>query len=71
MVGFALSGLSQSQSNGQDNVADPKLAKWEYKILVHPDDKRLNELGQEGWELVTVTTSPGSGVTSYLKRAAP
>lgn len=75
MVGFSLSGLSQPQTNGQDKAADPKRTKWEYKILVHPDAIHLNALGQDGWELVSVTTptseTRGSGVTSYLKRAAP
>jgi hypothetical protein len=73
VVGIALSDFLQSQSNGQDKVVNPKLTKWEYKVLVHPDARRLNDQGQEGWELVTVTTPTlaGDGVTSYFKRPAP
>ena len=60
--------------------------KWEYKIWLQPDDwaaissqvkieKKLNELGAEGWELVNVMwkknhdhTSPTGRAVFYFKR---
>jgi Domain of unknown function (DUF4177) len=41
---------------------------WEYKVIGHgtaSGEKELNEFGQQGWELVSVTND---GVTYYLKR---
>jgi Domain of unknown function (DUF4177) len=36
--------------------------KWEYKVVVEPPgekaEKALTKLGEEGWELVAVTTVP-------------
>lgn len=44
--------------------------KWEYKIVEgKPDLKRLNELGEEGWELAGVLDSAGI-VLVYFKRSA-
>ena len=40
---------------------------WEYKE-VHSSAADLNELGAQGWELVTVTDFRGSGASYYLKR---
>lgn len=70
VVGFALSGLSQPQSNGQDKAAKPGQPKWEYKILRNSDLKHLNESGAEGWELVAVPETNGFE-TYYMKRRAP
>lgn len=48
---------------------------WEYKALRGQDvsDQNLNELGAQGWELVSVAAygSPSKGwsETAYLKRA--
>lgn len=49
--------------------------KYEYKVVdldvSEPSaESRLNELGEEGWELVAVVTSEGSGPSGYLKRPA-
>jgi hypothetical protein len=29
--------------------------KWEYKLELNLEEKELNDLGQEGWELVSVS----------------
>ena len=47
--------------------------KWEYKILTmngtRNDEVKLDGLGDEGWELVVVTTqSLTSASIAYLKR---
>lgn len=47
--------------------------KWEYAIVVIPNTRseitsRLNELGAEGWELVTVDTD---NMRAYFKRPIP
>ena len=47
--------------------------KWEYKILTvngtRNDEVKLGGLGDEGWELVAVTTQSLSSVSvAYLKR---
>jgi hypothetical protein len=48
---------------------------WEYKALRNQDlsDQKLNELGAQGWELVSVAAygnpASGSSQTAYLKRA--
>lgn len=49
--------------------------KWEYKTIQYFDEKDLNELGDHGWELVTIitrtinTTSLHEPVlTAFLKR---
>jgi len=45
------------------------MQKWEYKWVQEPDDKTLNALGAQGWELVTVVNTSGSGILrAYFKR---
>jgi hypothetical protein len=47
---------------------------WEYRTLIPPNgepDKALNELGRQGWELVTATDIPRFGVRYVFKRARP
>lgn len=48
---------------------------WEYKLVQHDmsnesplDESRLNELGKEGWELVTVFIQPDNKAHYYFKR---
>ena len=47
------------------------MTQWEYKILfstvIGNDQKQLNELGLEGWELVATTNSMG-GVEGYVMK---
>ena len=46
--------------------------KYEYKRHVDLKEKQLNELGEEGWELVSVMTSSITGATIfYMKRKLP
>ncbi|MDQ3412406.1 MAG: hypothetical protein M3509_09850 [Chloroflexota bacterium] len=40
---------------------------WEYLVEEEPAEERLNELGANGWELVSVAAR-GSVVVSYFKR---
>ncbi len=69
------------------DIAPP--IRWEYRIWVQPDDvneisgkerieRELNDLGAQGWELVTVMwkkhsdrTSPDGRAIHYLKRPIP
>lgn len=43
-------------------------AAWEYKIVNESDKVSLNELGAQGWELVTVGMG-GAQEVYYFKRA--
>ncbi|MFN8660650.1 MAG: hypothetical protein U0075_02090 [Thermomicrobiales bacterium] len=43
---------------------------WEYMILERWEADRLNDLGRDGWELVTVAKAD-DGVELYLKRPLP
>jgi hypothetical protein len=55
-VGFA----RQSQS--------PTHASWEYKVEKDASEKRINELGADGWKLIAV--SRGQALSSfYFERA--
>ncbi|WP_200797076.1 DUF4177 domain-containing protein [Rubritalea squalenifaciens] len=67
---------------------EANIPKWEYKVWVQPDDihaisrsamieNKLNNLGAQGWELVSVTwrkhhdqTSPTGRMIYYFKRPA-
>ena len=31
------------------------MQKWEYKIVTRADESEINLLGEQGWELVSVT----------------
>jgi hypothetical protein len=48
------------------------MQKWEYKVLGGwPSEARLNQLGQAGWELVSVAVDGGGEVPDvyvYLRR---
>jgi hypothetical protein len=47
------------------------MTKWEYTVTpvpLHNEAMMLNNWGQEGWELVTLTQSPQGGLVAFLKR---
>lgn len=45
------------------------MQEWEYKIAESLDESDLNELGEDGWELVAVTSNDsGSPLYFYFKR---
>jgi hypothetical protein len=47
----------------------PQPPVWEYKVLeANWDEKQLNNLGTEGWELVAVDASRGDFVRAFFKR---
>jgi len=65
--------------NGYGQKQSSSTQRWEYMTVLaqnsYLDDKKLNELGEQGWELVSATTNcySGSGTTScyavgYFKR---
>lgn len=69
VVGFALSGLPQTESSGQDQAEKHVRTKWQYKIVYNPDLRQLDELGGDRWELVTGTVDSSRSIqTCYLKR---
>jgi len=72
MIGFAVYGLLQTQTSGQDKATHPARTKWEYRMALQPSEDQLNELGRHGWELVSaVSKGPGDhNSMCYLKRAA-
>ena len=70
VAGFALSNPSQPQLIGQDKEKDQGRVKWEYHVQTELDAKRLNNLGEQGWDLVAVTPrEQGEGRTFYLRRS--
>lgn len=68
----------QERSDHAAVLPIPDQARFEYKVLVlelgdaSKKESALNELGRQGWELVTVTSNyiPDAGTmnTAYLKR---
>ncbi|MNC15394.1 hypothetical protein D3C75_632100 [compost metagenome] len=47
-----------------------KRTKWDY--LVSHNQEEMSQLGQEGWELVSVVQAPGGEASRfYYKRPAP
>ena len=49
------------------------MRKWEYRVHFaqqgRTKEQRLNESGQDGWELATVYTDPAGHLVFVLKRA--
>lgn len=51
--------------------SQPKV--WEYKFIFEANEKRANQLGQDGWELIAIqSTGPGLGnnVPTYVFKRA-
>jgi hypothetical protein len=46
----------------------PRAPAWEYRVANDLTEAQLNQLGSEGWELVTVIASE-TRTSQYLKRA--
>ena len=46
----------------------PQRPVWEYMIVNNLSEQQLNELGSQGWEMVTATAD-GGNFHIYLKRA--
>ena len=45
------------------------MQKWEYLLIKTPFDwDDVNELGNEGWELVSAVQDPGYNITLFFKR---
>lgn len=42
--------------------------RWEYDTTEKTDRYSLDQLGAEGWELVTVVVYPDEGTKAWLKR---
>lgn len=58
--------LAQKQNDKQPS-APPKVV-WEYKVVSETEKIPLNDLGAQGWELVTVEMG-GAQEVYYFKRA--
>lgn len=71
-TGAVLSGILQSRSSAEEKDGQAERVKWEYKVEYAPGEDRLNELGRQGWELVSAASkSVGDlNATCYLKRSA-
>ena len=46
-------------------IAQPRKT-WEYKFQYNVSEKKANDLGEQGWELVTIGAL-GSGLTSNVE----
>jgi hypothetical protein len=73
VVVFLFCAAGWTYSSKREATTNPV---WEYKVVRTLDEKGLNELGSQGWELVTtvdnVSLNNGNGYSSpiyYFKRA--
>lgn len=63
-VGFAL-----GKADAQVPAKEVPAVRWEYKVIqANPSDARFNQLGREGWELVSVAISPDNLTACSFKR---
>jgi hypothetical protein len=47
------------------------MTKWEYQVApipLHNEGLMLNNFGQDGWELVQMTTNAQGGLIAFFKR---
>lgn len=42
--------------------------RWEYRSVLMPRLAELDQFGEEGWELVSVVSSPADEAVFYFKR---
>ena len=74
VVAFVVAGLAMFCLARQEITAQPHAIssppRWEYKIVIDRQTRliepRLKELGEQGWELVSVSDSPDSPDGSQL-----
>lgn len=70
-MGFALSGLLQSQTDGQDKAAKPRRTIWEYRTAMNADFKYLDDMGKDGWQLAAIKTEKDGTEDYYFMRPVP
>jgi hypothetical protein len=61
--------LVSALSLGQATKEKTSSAQWEYKFDYSASEKKANELGSQGWELIAIqSTGPGLGnnVATYV-----
>jgi hypothetical protein len=68
-VAFAV-GISSSAAQQKEKA--PAKQKWEYKVVVQqePDGKAINDLGNDGWELVSTNVGKHYVQTSFTQHGA-
>ncbi|MBV9210796.1 MAG: hypothetical protein JOZ52_09220 [Acidobacteria bacterium] len=66
-AGWTALAQKQSAKPSPPPAAPPKVT-WEYKVVSETDKISLNDLGAQGWELVTVEMG-GAQEVYYFKRA--
>jgi hypothetical protein len=67
LVGVGLISLLMFVSS--TGFVQSKQTVWEYKVLeANWDEKQLNNLGAEGWELVAVDAARGDYIRAFFKR---
>lgn len=59
-IGLFVVGCFVALAKAQQEIAHPK---WEYKIEFNIKEKKANELGAQGWELVAIGNSLSGTVT--------
>lgn len=71
-LGIILSGLLQPRwLAGQEKNDGLGRVKWDYKVEKNLDSKSLDELGKQGWDLITIVSLGSTGAVRefYLKRS--
>ena len=58
----------KSKPIGGRNMADNQITKWEYKKIGYVDEKELNMLGEQGWEIAGMVSHPAGDNETFLKR---
>ena len=68
MAGMMYAPINTLQAQRSITVATRQT--WEYKMVYRSDvtEAQLNQLGAEGWELVTATAGQGNYITFCFKR---